>query len=130
MIKAVNLIGMYVEDTQASTDFYQSLGFEPLTDTDDRDAAYVSLGNFRFQFIAKDTAKDKPEAFQKDAFGEPKGTGLYINIEVDAIDDYFQGLKDKGVKTSTEPRDWPWGHREFVLRDPDGYKLVFYQVIG
>lgn len=24
------------------------------------------------------------------------------------------------------PRDWPWGNREFVLKDPDGYKLVFW----
>lgn len=32
-----------------------------------------------------------------------------------------------GMKPSSEPRDWPWGRREFVLRDPDGYKLVFFK---
>ena len=28
---------------------------------------------------------------------------------------------------SSEPEVRPTGNREFVLRDPDGYKLVFFQ---
>jgi uncharacterized glyoxalase superfamily protein PhnB len=58
---------------------------------------------------------------------EPKGTGVYINIEVDNIDNYYNQLKAAGKAPSTEPRDWPWGQREFVICDPDRYKLVFYQ---
>jgi catechol 2,3-dioxygenase-like lactoylglutathione lyase family enzyme len=131
MLKAVNLIGMYVADPQKSVEFYQQLGFEVVQKegNDPRQAAYVKLGDFRLKFTAKDTAKDESERYQKEAFGEPKGTGLYINVEVTDIDEFFQSLQSKGTKTSSEPRDWPWGQREFVTRDPDGYKLVFYQVI-
>ncbi len=93
----------------------------------DGSVAEVQLGGFRLQFVAQETARGMEESFQRDAFGEPKGTGIYINIEVDDIDEFFKQLKEAGIKTSSEPRDWPWGNREFVARDPDRYKLVFYQ---
>jgi hypothetical protein len=33
----------------------------------------------------------------------------------------------KGMNQTSEPQRRPSGNREFVLRDPDGYKLVFFQ---
>ncbi|MHB1865000.1 MAG: VOC family protein [Candidatus Saccharimonadales bacterium] len=70
--------------------------------------------------------EDKPE-FQKEAHLDNKGAGLFIYISVDNVDEFYNGLIDKGLKPSSEPRDWPWGNREFVIRDPDGYKLVFFK---
>jgi len=32
-----------------------------------------------------------------------------------------------GMKPDAEPEKRPSGNREFVLRDPDGYKLAFFQ---
>jgi len=69
--------------------------------------------------------EDKPE-FQREAVTEPKGAGLFLYIKVDDVDEFYQGVLAKGLKPSSEPRDWPWGNREFALRDPDGYKLVFF----
>ena len=128
MLKAVNLLGFYVKDTAASTAFYKRLGFGVVRD--DGAVAEVKLGDVHLQFIAQETAADLGESFQKDAFGEPKGTGIYINVEVSDIDDYYQGLLDSGIKPSAEPKNWPWGHREFVVRDPDRYKLVFYEKLS
>lgn len=125
MLKALNLIGLYVKDVEASVSFYKNLGFEVISN--DGVVGEIKLGAMKLDLIAQDTAKEQDESFQKDAFGEPKGTGVYINVEVDGIDEYFKQLKDAGIKPSIEPKDWPWGQREFVLRDPDRYKLVFYQ---
>ena len=59
-----------------------------------------------------------------------RGTGLVFNyLEVEEIDDFCKSLVEKGFKPSSEPRDWPWDNRKFVIRDPDGYKLVFYEKI-
>ncbi len=127
MLKAVNQIGFYVKDTTTSVSFYKELGFEVVSD--DNAVAEVKLGSVTLQFIAQDTAKTLDQSFQKDAFGEPKGTGIYIYIQVEGIDDFYKRLVEEGVKPSTEPRDWPWGNREFVVRDPDRYKLVFYEKI-
>jgi methylmalonyl-CoA/ethylmalonyl-CoA epimerase len=125
MLKAINVIGMYVSDTMTSVSFYKDLGFEVISD--DGIIGRVKLGGFELDFMAKDTAKNLSESFQKDAFGEPKGTGIYINVEVNKIDAYFKQIKELGIEPSTEPKDWPWGQREFVVRDPDRYKIVFYQ---
>jgi methylmalonyl-CoA/ethylmalonyl-CoA epimerase len=127
MLKAVNLLGMYVADTAASVAFYKSLGFEVVSD--DGVVGQVRLGSVRLDLVAQDSAKEMDESFQKDAFGGPKGLGIYINVEVDNIDEYFNQLKEAGLTPSTEPKDWPWGQREFVIRDPDRYKIVFYQKI-
>ncbi len=127
MLKALNLLGFYVKDTAVSVAFYKRLGFAVVQD--DGAVGEVKLGTVRLQFIAQDTAKEMSEGFQSDAFGEPKGTGMYINVEVTDIDEYYQTLLDSGVKPSTGPKNWPWGHREFVVRDPDRYKLVFYEKI-
>jgi catechol 2,3-dioxygenase-like lactoylglutathione lyase family enzyme len=127
MIKDINILGFYVSDISTTVNFYSKLGFQ--TKIKKERMAEMSLGTMTLQFIDKETAKEQSEAFQKEAFGEPKGTGLYINIEVDAIDEYYQSLKDRGLSPSSSPKDWLWGHREFVIRDPDRYKLVFYQKV-
>ena len=127
MLKALNQLSFYVKDTTTSVSFYKKLGFEIISD--DNAVGEVKLGSTTLQFLAQDTAKDMDQSFQKDAFGEPKGTGVYIYIQVEGINDYYKNLKDEGISASNEPRDWPWGNREFVVRDPDRYKLVFYEKI-
>jgi uncharacterized glyoxalase superfamily protein PhnB len=83
------------------------------------------LNWYWIDFLAIDI-EDKPE-FQKEAKLSDKVAGLYLYISVDNVDDYYNNLVSKGLKPKSEPRDWPWGNREFVIRDPDGYKLVFFK---
>jgi catechol 2,3-dioxygenase-like lactoylglutathione lyase family enzyme len=122
-IKSVSGLGFYVQDIARTADFYQMLGFRMGERTETTCKVYMNW--FWMQFTAI-SAEDKPE-FQKEAQAEPKGGGLYINLAVDGIDDLYADLLARGVQPSSEPRDWPSGSREFVLRDPDGYKLVFFE---
>jgi uncharacterized glyoxalase superfamily protein PhnB len=69
------------------------------------------------------------EEFKKDANADEKGLGTYFNISVEEIDLFYKSLIKRGFKPVNEPRNWPWGNREFVLKDPDGYKLVFFEKI-
>lgn len=127
MPKAISILGFYVNDIATTKDFYTKLGF---TKTREGGATVeFVLGDMRLQFTDKEASREQGEKFMKEAFAEEKGLGLYINVEVDDVDAYYKSLKDKGVTPSTEPKDWPWGHREFVIRDPDRYKLVIYQKI-
>jgi uncharacterized glyoxalase superfamily protein PhnB len=86
------------------------------------DLVSIRLNWFVIQFlpIAKATG-----IFKAEAEAEPKGLGVFINITVEDVDEAYAFVTSKGMKPSSEPKDWPWGNREFVLRDPDGYKLVF-----
>ena len=122
-IKSVSGFTLYVQDVQRSVDFYHTLGFRlgEVTATNGR----VYLNWFAVDFVAI-SSEDKAE-FQAEATAEQKGNGIYINISVDDVDATYEFVKEAGMQPSSEPRDWPWGNREFVMRDPDGYKLVFFK---
>lgn len=115
----------YVRNLAKTADFYERLGFRPGKQQEGRMTCYINW--FAVEFV-ESAAEDK-ESFKKEANLENKRAGLFVNISVDNVDEFHNGLIAKGFEPSSEPRDWPWGRREFVLRDPDGYKLVFFQKI-
>jgi catechol 2,3-dioxygenase-like lactoylglutathione lyase family enzyme len=121
--KSVSGLGFYVNDIDATAQFYATLGFRIAEQTDGYLKVYLNW--FWLQFNAV-SSESKPE-FQAEAQADVKGAGLYINISVDNVDEFYQSVLGAGMRPSSEPRDWPWGHREFVIRDPDGYKLVLFQ---
>jgi hypothetical protein len=47
--------------------------------------------------------------------------------ESDRVEDFHKAALSKGLKPDGEPERQPSGNREFVLRDPDGYNLAFFQ---
>jgi catechol 2,3-dioxygenase-like lactoylglutathione lyase family enzyme len=113
----------YVNDLAVTSEFYEKLGFRPGKQEEGRMTCYVNWFSVDFVQVA---AEDKSE-FHAEATAEPKGAGMFVNISVDEVDEFYAGIIAKGFEPSSEPRDWPWGRREFVLRDPDGYKLVFFK---
>jgi catechol 2,3-dioxygenase-like lactoylglutathione lyase family enzyme len=122
-LKSVSGLVLYVKDIEKTAKFYEALGFNSDEHTDDK--LTVRLNWFWLYFHAQD--KEDNEEFKEEATIEPKGGGLYIYISVEDVDEFYQGAIDKGLKPSSEPRDWPWGNREFAMRDPDGFKLVFFK---
>lgn len=122
-MKSIAGIVCYVKDIKKTAKFYKALGFTFVENKPD----YLSLrlNWFWIDFHSQDK-EDKPE-FQKEANLTNKGAGLFVYISVENVDDFYKVVLSKGLKPSSEPRDWPWGNREFVLRDPDSYKLVFFK---
>jgi len=122
-MKSVSGLVCYVKDTAATAEFYETLGF----DFYKREPDHISihLNWFWIDFHPQDK-ENKPD-FQQEANLESKGAGLFIYISVENVDEFYEGVLAKGLTPSSQPRDWPWGNREFALRDPDGYKLVFFQ---
>lgn len=121
MIKRIHSNFLYAHDLAATAKFYAALGFEPQTVPD---AVRVKLGDFTLAFM------DEGKAVINAKWGSaPKGLGIYIYVEVDDVDEHFAFVKQNGVEPSTEPKTWEWGKREFVVKDPDGYRLVFYSPI-
>lgn len=125
MLKSVSGLGFYVQDTKKTIAFYKKLGFTKITR--EQDSIKIYLNWFWMQFNESATSKKLGKEFQKEAFAKVKGAGLYINIAVSEIDKLYASLVRKGLKPSSKPRDWAWGNREFVIRDPDGYKIVFFE---
>lgn len=121
-LKKLDSLLFYVTDTHKTAKFYSKLGFEIIKEQNNFTLA--RLKDFELHF------HDKTEVtFRNESFIEPKGAGIFIYINVKNIDEYYQSLKERELKPSSKPFNWPWGNREFVIRDPDGYKLVFYEKI-
>ncbi len=112
---------LWVADNTLSEKFYKRLGFT-VSHSDD-EYSEVELSGFKLGFI---TMRDEVE-FSRDSLTGDRGRGMYIYMCVDGVDAKHAELIKQGLVPATEPRDWPWGNREFILKDPDGYKLCFWQ---
>ena len=54
----------------------------------------------------------------------PPGQGA-VNIFVTDVDALYQELKSRGARTLNEPKDYPYGMRNFDIQDLDGNHLCF-----
>lgn len=125
-MKSVSGIICLVKDLEKTTGFYETLGFDFKKRTPGTSAtAYLNW--FWIEFLLEDRVVTNE--FKDDVRVPNKGAGHYVHINVENIDEFHKAVLAKGLKPSSEPQDFPWGHREFVLHDPDGYKLVFFQKI-
>jgi len=41
------------------------------------------------------------------------------------LDRLLEVYRDRGVKIVREPKDQPWGLRQFIIEDCDGYLISF-----
>ncbi len=48
-----------------------------------------------------------------------------IYIFCDEVDEYCKEIKSKGAKVQAEPKDYPYGMRDFISYDPDENQLSF-----
>ena len=111
----------WVQENQLSVKFYKKLGFDVVRSEDDH--SVVKLNGFEITLV---NMRDE-DTFARDSMSSDKGRGMYVYIRTDNVDDKYKELVDIGLKPATEPKDWDWGNREFIIKDPDGYKLCFWQ---
>jgi catechol 2,3-dioxygenase-like lactoylglutathione lyase family enzyme len=121
-VNSISGITCYVKDLSKTAEFYEALGFRRGKEEPDRVMFYVNW--FFVTFIAQDQAERK---LRKEAELPDKGAGLFLYVKVDDIEDFHEAVLAAGMKPDGEPEKRPSGNREFVLRDPDGYKLAFFQ---
>ena len=120
-IKRIHSNLYFVSDLEKSAKFYADLGFDVARSND---IFRVKLGDFTMAFM-----DEKSVTIDKEVDVTPKGIGIFTYIEVTDVDTQYDYIKKSGIIASSEPQDWPWGKREFAVKDPDGYKMVFYSPI-
>jgi len=118
-MKVTNLL-FWVQENKLSEKFYKKLGFNVLQSDDQH--SVVELAGFQITLV---NMRDEAE-FAKDSMAAERGRGVYVYISVDDVDAQYVKLLKLGIKPATKPRDWDWGNREFIVKDPDGYKLCFW----
>jgi predicted enzyme related to lactoylglutathione lyase len=113
-VNSISGITCQVEDLARTAEFYETIGFRRGKEEPDRVTFYVNW--FFVTFITQD---------QSDVPG--RGAGLFLYIKVDDVADFHKAVLSSGLKPAGEPERQPSGNREFLLQDPDGYNLVFFE---
>ncbi|MGZ6004740.1 MAG: VOC family protein [Candidatus Saccharimonadales bacterium] len=121
-VSSVSGFVLFVKDLDRTAKFYDQLGFRFGRRTDNRLVLYVNWFSIDFVTVGKN---DEP-AYIKEASAAKKGAGVFIMISVLNVDEFHAELIKSGFKPLGQTEDKPTGKREFVLLDPDGYKLVFF----
>jgi len=111
-----------VRNMKQTIEFYKnSLAFKmgmAFPDADNPEYADLSKDGMVLMFILAENIGIGKE--------EKLGVGVNIYMQVDGdIDEYYNELKNKGVKIVVDIKDEPYGIRDFMVEDIDGYKLTF-----
>lgn len=122
-MKYTNIV-LWVQENKTSEKFYKKLGFSVDESTDYY--SEISLNGFKITLV---NMRDEDE-FAGDSLNGAKGKGMYIYFWVEDTEKHYSHLLSIGLKPSTKPRDWRWGNSEFILKDPDGYKLCFWHELS
>jgi len=112
--------GFTVNDIEKSLAWYEGeLGFVPKERwMRDGKLAGVEMkaGNVLFMIGQDDWAKGRDRK-------KGEGFRLYCRTTQD-VDRLAAQLKARGGVLAQEPKDQPWGTRDFAIEDPDGFKLT------
>ena len=122
-IKSVAGLTCHVKNLSKTAKFYKSLGFVIRK----QDATHLTVYSNWFWIDFLPISRETRPEFKKEARLNSKGAGVFMYLSVDDVDAFHRELLSKGIKASSKPADQPWGNREFILRDPDGYKLVIFK---
>jgi catechol 2,3-dioxygenase-like lactoylglutathione lyase family enzyme len=113
-VNSISGITCQVDDLARAAEFYETIGFRRGKEDSDHVTFYV---NWFFVTLIAQEQTEIPS----------KGAGQSLYIKVDDVDEFHKAVLSNGLQPAGEPEPQPSGYREFVLRDPDGYNLVFFQ---
>ena len=120
-VGSVSGFAVVVDDLDKTAKFYDQLGFRFGRREEGRLVVYVNW--FSVEFLTSEKAE---QMFLKNAIAENRDNNVYFLVSVSNVDEFYDEVKKAGYKTETEPTSQPTGRREFIMRDPDGYKLIFF----
>ena len=136
MIKNPSLIPeLKVLDYDKSLDFYTRLaGFTLLYDRPEESFAMLETNGARLMIEGLTT---KSRSWLVGQMERPFGRGMHLQIEVQDVHCLYQSFKKSEYQIFVDLEE-KWyrvddkeiGHKQFLVQDPDGYLLRFFEKIG
>lgn len=123
---------LLVSNHAASRDFYvRILGFQVRYERPAEKFSYLDLGGAALMI------EEETEFWSTGPRERPYGRGINLQIEVDKIDPILARLDQAGIALFRPVED-AWyragdvyaGNRQFLVQDPDGYLLRFFEDLG
>jgi catechol 2,3-dioxygenase-like lactoylglutathione lyase family enzyme len=113
----------YVKDIAKTVAFYERLGFEFKRNEPTRATAYINWWWIDFHRI---DATDAPTWHIAPTAPDNRDIGALFYFSVDNVQRAYDELTAAGLRPPSEPADLR-GNKEFMIVDPDGYRLVFFK---
>ena len=122
-----------VTNLNKTIEFYKTCGFKIEYDRPESKFVFMSLDEIQFMFCElKDINK-----WETGKLEYPFGRGINFQLEVDNVDNIYTSLKNAGYPIMID-MDENWyrqddkllGNKEFLVQDPDGYLLRFFEDLG
>jgi len=109
-----------VQDLAGSTRFYiEVLGFQ-LDPVDAKGWSFLSMDSFKLML---------GECADEVAATETGNHSWFVRLMIEGLDEYHRVISLRGAEVIAEPADKRWGLREFVIRTPDGHRIMFAEPI-
>jgi len=125
-IERCDFIALIVNDIPRAVRFYEeTLGLHLRFVQGEKYALFQVGGTKLALQIARFHGPDLPVTVDLVA---PRADGVSVLVccSVKDVDRWCATLRERDVPILREPADYPWGDREFSVRDPDGHVLIFY----
>lgn len=114
----IGAITLFVEDLDATKQFYREVFDVPLVFEDANSAAF----NFGNTIINLLQSTEAPELVEPVAVARADaGARALLTIDVEDVDAVHEELVRRGVTFLNGPMDRPWGVRTAAFADPDGH---------
>jgi catechol 2,3-dioxygenase-like lactoylglutathione lyase family enzyme len=121
----------FVRDVDASIAFYvDKLDFTLVRADPEGDGrhsfAVLARGDAEFLFVHESALGPVNRA----ALPHPRAAGVDIRLMVDDVDDVYTLVRERGVNVVMPVKDQPYGLRDFIIGDIDGFRIRFAQRIA
>jgi catechol 2,3-dioxygenase-like lactoylglutathione lyase family enzyme len=123
-------------DIKVSLAFYtEVLGFKIQYQREE--AGFAMLEHQGARIMLDQYEPGNPRTWIAGPLAAPFGRGMNLQIETEAVDALYAGVQQAGVAIFL-PMEEKWyranacyvGNRQFIVQDPDGYLLRFFQDMG
>jgi uncharacterized glyoxalase superfamily protein PhnB len=127
---------LYCTDIKVSLPFYtHMLGFDIQYQREENGFAMLERQGSRI--MLDQIMPDSPRAWLIAPLEAPFGRGMNLQMKTDRIDEFYTHVQKEGARIFL-PMEEKWyrcddvylGHRQFIVQDPDGYLLRFFENLG
>jgi steroid delta-isomerase-like uncharacterized protein len=120
MTTQVDMIGLVVDDLQATTAFYRLLGLEiPAFGPDEKHVEVITPNGYRIAFDAIEMIRGFNPAFEKPS-GSNRISLAFLCKTPAEVDALYARVTAAGNRSHKAPWDAFWGQRYATVLDPDG----------
>jgi len=128
LTRGINMVGVEIvlacKDMDRAVKFYKEmLGFREVKEESEADFVTLEFAENSIMLEKDKLYKDAVPELKEELERNQYGVGMTIFIHVDDADRRYRDIKAKGVRLFSEIATKPWGAREFVIKDPEGYML-------